>query len=69
MLMLISRGPYRDIARIILGAILLIIGVLVQATNAHYVLIAAGVLLILAGAGSTLVRLRKGRQASPDERR
>jgi CDP-diglyceride synthetase len=67
MLLLISKGPYRDLARIILGAILLVIGVVIKATNPHYVLIAAGLLLIVVGVGGGFVNLRKRRAGSEDQ--
>jgi hypothetical protein len=50
MFFLISSGPYRDLARLVLGIVLLVVGILIKATNPHWILIAAGALLILIGA-------------------
>jgi uncharacterized membrane protein HdeD (DUF308 family) len=61
MLFLISSGPYRSVARIVLGVILIVIGLFIKATNPHWLLIAAGILLLVVGIYSGLADLRKRR--------
>jgi uncharacterized membrane protein HdeD (DUF308 family) len=59
MFLLVSRGPYRDLARIIVGALLIVIGAVVKTRNPHYILMIVGAVLIVWGVLSGLSAMRK----------
>ncbi len=58
MFLLFSRGRYRELARIIAGAVFVVFGVIVKGTNPHYILIGLGVVMIVWGAVAWLIRMR-----------
>ena len=64
MFLLVSRGPYRDLARIIVGALIIVVGVVAKSRNPHYILIIVGAVLIVWGVVSGLAAMRKRRRSS-----
>ena len=54
MFLLVSRGPYRDLARIIVGALIIVVGVVAKSRNPPSILIIVGAVLIVWGVVSGL---------------
>jgi hypothetical protein len=64
MFLLFSRGRYRELARIIAGAVFVVVGVIVKGTNPRYILIGLGAVMIVWGAAAWLTKMRNKNSSS-----
>jgi len=65
MIFLMKPGPAREIVRIVLGVMVIVIGLIVTASSLHWILIAAGAVLIVVGVVGGLREMRKRTTTSP----